>query len=803
MYFCTIAPTMAKDKQNMDFEAFRAEVLSDYKLVFESRQASLLGRKEVLTGKAKFGIFGDGKEVAQIAMAKAFKKGDTRSGYYRDQTFMFATGINTIQQFFAQLYAHTDIEAEPNSAGRSMNGHFGSRQLDENGNWLPQTDRFNSSSDISPTAGQMPRLLGLALASKLYRQNPDLHNFTDFSNQGNEVAFGTIGNASTSEGGFWEVINAAGVLQVPMAMSVWDDGYGISVPAKYQTTKENISTLLKGFNSGADGVGVDIYNAKGWDYAELCKVYQDAIEHCRTLHRPVLIHINEVTQPQGHSTSGSHERYKSKERLQWELDFDCVKKMREWIEENKIASANELNDIENGAIEYVNTCRKNAWEAFIAPMKKELADVIDLFGVITHPSAVEAVKTLMSTKDAIRKDIGMAINKVLIATISSQIEGRSELKEYYEAFIKENHNRYSSYLHSASNSSIGSIGEIKAEYADEILVDGREVVLACFDAALERDPRVFAFGEDVGTIGDVNQGFAGMQEKYGELRVSDTGIRELSIIGQGIGTALRGLRPIAEIQYLDYLLYALQIMSDDIATLQYRTRGGQKAPIIIRTRGHRLEGIWHSGSPMGMIVHAVRGMHVCVPRNMTQAAGMYNLLLKADEPALVIECLNGYRLKEKMPSNIGEFTVPLGMPEIINNGNDVTIVGYGSTLRIIQDAIKKLEEVGISCELIDVQTLLPFDTSHTIVDSIKKTNKVVFIDEDVPGGATSYMMQKVLEEQKAYLHLDAAPLTITSKAHRPAYGTDGDYFSKPNAEEIFIRIYELMSEYNPNKYPVF
>ncbi len=803
MYFCTIAPTMAKDKQNMDFEAFRAEVLSDYKLVFESRQASLLGRKEVLTGKAKFGIFGDGKEVAQIAMAKAFKKGDTRSGYYRDQTFMFATGINTIQQFFAQLYAHTDIEAEPNSAGRSMNGHFGSRQLDKNGNWLPQTDRFNSSSDISPTAGQMPRLLGLALASKLYRQNPDLHTFTDFSNQGNEVAFGTIGNASTSEGGFWEVINAAGVLQVPMAMSVWDDGYGISVPAKYQTTKENISTLLKGFNSGADGVGVDIYNAKGWDYAELCKVYQDAIEHCRTLHRPVLIHINEVTQPQGHSTSGSHERYKSKERLQWELDFDCVKKMREWIEENKIASANELNDIENGAIEYVNTCRKNAWQAFIAPMKKELADVVDLLGVITHPSAVEAVKTLMSTKDAIRKDLGMAINKVLIATISSQIEGRSELKEYYEAFIKENHNRYSSYLHSASSSSIGSIGEIKAEYADEMLVDGREVVLACFDAALERDPRVFAFGEDVGTIGDVNQGFAGMQEKYGEIRVSDTGIRELSIIGQGIGTALRGLRPIAEIQYLDYLLYALQIMSDDIATLQYRTRGGQKAPIIIRTRGHRLEGIWHSGSPMGMIVHAVRGMHVCVPRNMTQAAGMYNLLLKADEPALVIECLNGYRLKEKMPSNIGEFTVPLGMPEIINNGNDVTIVGYGSTLRIIQDAIKKLEEVGISCELIDVQTLLPFDTSHTIVDSIKKTNKVVFIDEDVPGGATSYMMQKVLEEQKAYLHLDAAPLTITSKAHRPAYGTDGDYFSKPNAEEIFIRIYELMSEYNPNKYPVF
>jgi pyruvate/2-oxoglutarate/acetoin dehydrogenase E1 component/TPP-dependent pyruvate/acetoin dehydrogenase alpha subunit len=798
-----MSPTMAQDKQNMDFEAFKAEVLSDYKLVFESRQASLLGRKEVLTGKAKFGIFGDGKEVAQIAMAKAFKKGDTRSGYYRDQTFMFATGMNTIQQFFAQLYAHTDVNAEPNSAGRSMNGHFGSRQLDENGNWLPQTDRFNSSSDISPTAGQMPRLLGLALASKLYRQNTELHQFTDFSQQGNEVAFGTIGNASTSEGGFWEVINAAGVLQVPMAMSVWDDGYGISVPAKYQTTKENISTLLKGFHTGADGLGVDIYNAKGWDYAELCKVYQDAIEHCRTLHRPVLIHINEVTQPQGHSTSGSHERYKSKERLQWELDFDCVKKMREWIEENKLASVVELDSIENEAIDYVNTCKKNAWEAFLAPMKKDLAETLDLLSKISHPSAEEAIKSLKSTKDAIRKDIGIAIQKVLISTISDSVDGRVQLKNYYESFIKDNYERYSSHLHSESNSSIGSIAEIKAEYADDKLVDGREIVLACFDAALERDPRVFAFGEDVGTIGDVNQGFAGMQEKYGEIRVSDTGIRELSIIGQGIGTSLRGLRPIAEIQYLDYLLYALQIMSDDIATLQYRTRGGQKAPIIIRTRGHRLEGIWHSGSPMGMIVHAVRGMHVCVPRNMTQAAGMYNLLLKADEPALVIECLNGYRLKEKMPSNIGEFTVPLGIPEILSSGNDVTIVGYGSTLRVIQDAIKKLEEIGISCELIDVQTLLPFDTNHVIVESVKKTNKVVFIDEDVPGGATSFMMQKVLEEQNAYLYLDAKPLTITSKAHRPAYGTDGDYFSKPNAEEIFIRIYELMNEYNPSKYPSF
>lgn len=643
----------------MDFEAFKAEVLNDYKLAFESRQASLLGRKEVLTGKAKFGIFGDGKEVAQIAMAKAFKHGDTRSGYYRDQTFMFATGMNTVQQFFAQLYAHTDVEAEPNSGGRSMNGHFGSRLLDDNGNWLPQTDRFNSSSDISPTAGQMPRLLGLALASKLYRQNPELHQFKDFSNKGNEVAFGTIGNASTSEGGFWEVINAAGVLQVPMVMSVWDDGYGISVPAKYQTTKENISTILKGFNSDENGVGVDIYNAKGWDYAELCRVYQEAVEHSRVNHRPVLIHVNEVTQPQGHSTSGSHERYKSKERLQWETDFDCIKKMREWIEENKLANAKELDAIESDAIQYVNDSKKKAWEAYLAPLKQDVTEVISVLEQFSHPVAAEAISDLKSTKDAIRKDIGMAINKVLIATIGENTIERQNLKSYYKNFLEKNFERYSSNLHSASPNSIDSVPEIKAEFNEDVVVDGREVVLACFDAALGRDPRVFAFGEDVGTIGDVNQGFAGMQEKYGEIRVSDTGIRELSIIGQGIGAAMRGLRPIAEIQYLDYLLYALQIMSDDIATMQYRTKGGQKTPIIIRTRGHRLEGIWHSGSPMGMIVHAVRGMHVCVPRNMTQAAGMYNLLLKADEPALVVECLNGYRLKEKMPSNIGEFTVPL------------------------------------------------------------------------------------------------------------------------------------------------
>ena len=792
---------MAKEKQNIDFEAFRAEVLGDYKLACESRQASLLGRKEVLTGKAKFGIFGDGKEVAQIAMAKAFRKGDNRAGYYRDQTFMFATGLNTIQQFFAQLYAHTDIDAEPNSAGRSMNGHFGSRMLDEHGDWLPQTDRYNSSSDISPTAGQMPRLLGLALASKLYRQNEDLHRFTEFSDKGNEVAFGTIGNASTSEGGFWEVINAAGVLQVPLAMSVWDDGYGISVPAKYQTTKESISAILSGFNTDEMGPGVDIFRVRGWDYPELCRVYKDAVEHCRKNHRPVLIHVNEVTQPQGHSTSGSHERYKSKERLQWEADFDCIRKMREWIEDNKLANAEELDTLENEAIEYVNTCRKNAWEAYLAPLKKDVQDVIAIFETMSHEAAAEAIRDLRSVKDAIRKDIGIAVNKVLMATIGEDTPEREALKQYYRRFLKDNYDRYSSTLYSRSANSVMNIPEIRPEYAEDKMVDGREVVLACFDAALGRDPRVFAFGEDVGAIGDVNQGFAGMQEKYGELRVTDTGIRELSIIGQGIGAAMRGLRPIAEIQYLDYLLYALQIMSDDIATLQYRTKGSQKAPIIIRTRGHRLEGIWHSGSPMGMIIHAVRGMHVCVPRNMTQAAGMYNLLLKADEPALVVECLNGYRLKEKMPSNIGEFTVPLGVPEILSEGTDVTIVSYGSTLRIIQDAMKKLETLGISCELIDVQTLLPFDVHHSLVESVKKTNKVVFIDEDVPGGASAFMMQQVLEEQEAYRYLDAKPLTISAKPHRPAYGTDGDYFSKPNAEDIFIAVYGMMHEYDPARYP--
>ncbi|MBC7426613.1 MAG: transketolase [Bacteroidia bacterium] len=791
------------DVQTISFDEFKAEVLNDYRIAFESRQASYLGRKEVLTGKAKFGIFGDGKELAQIAMAKAFQKGDYRSGYYRDQTFMFATGINTIQQFFAQLYAHTDVEAEPNSAGRSMNGHFGSRFLDENGNWKSQSDVFNSSSDISPTAGQMPRLLGLALASKLYRQNEALHQFTDFSNKGNEVCFGTIGNASTSEGPFWEVINAAGVLQVPMAISVWDDGYGISVPAKYQTTKENISEILSGFQTNDKGIGYEIYKVNGWDYPALCKTYKEAIEKCRTDHTPVLIHVVEVTQPQGHSTSGSHERYKDSERLKWEEDFDCITKMRQWMEESKVASAEEIDAIENEAVEFVNQSKKNAWQAYLEPIKKEVAEAAELLSEFQHVEGVEAiVKDLKASREPIRKDIGVAINKALRLSLKQNVEEREKLVSFLKNYIKDNEERYSSFLYSESEFRIGNIEIIAPVYTENSkMFNGSEIVNACFDAALARDPRVFAFGEDVGKIGDVNQGFANLQDKYGELRVTDKGIRELSIIGEGIGTSMRGLRPIAEIQYLDYLLYALQILSDDIATLQYRTKGGQKAPIIIRTRGHRLEGVWHSGSPMGMIINAVRGMHVCVPRNMTQAAGMYNLLLKADEPAIVIECLNGYRLKEKMPDNIGEFTVALGYPEVLKEGSDITIISYGSTLRIAQDAMVQLEQVGISCELIDVQTLLPFDITHSLVESLKKTNKVLFLDEDVSAGSTAYMMQKVLDDQDGWRYLDAKPRALNAKDHRPAYGTDGDYFSKPGAEAIFNVVYEMMHEYNPAKFP--
>lgn len=801
---------MGKTEQaKLSVEEFKKTVLEDYVIAYRSRQASLLGRKEVLTGKAKFGIFGDGKELPQIAMAKAFKNGDFRSGYYRDQTFMMAIGQHTVQEFFAQLYAHTDIEAEPASAGRMMNGHFGTRSLNDDGSWKELKNQKNSSSDISPTAAQMIRLVGLAQASKYYRENADQIGDNKFSDRGNEVAWGTIGNASSSEGHFFEAINAGGVLQVPMVVSVWDDGYGISVPAKYQTTKESISEILKGFQRDEKGEGYNIYVVKGWDYPELCRVYEEAAKIAREKHIPALVHVTELTQPQGHSTSGSHERYKSKERLQWEQEFDCMAKFREFILSSGIASAEEMDTIEAEAKSMVNNAKKAAWEAYLSPIKNEVKQACSVMEQVASASGNSAeinmvIDELKQITEPIRKDIAVAIHKVLSITYNQQTSERNELIHYREQFRQMNADRYNSYLVSESDESALKVNEVKPVYSDSSkMVDGYVIMQSFFDHALSRDPRVFAFGEDVGKIGDVNQGFAGLQEKHGESRVSDTGIRELTIIGQGIGAAMRGLRPIAEIQYLDYLLYGLQPLSDDLATLQYRTKGGQKAPLIVRTRGHRLEGIWHSGSPIGMILNAVRGMHVLVPRDMTQAAGFYNTMLQSDEPALVIECLNGYRLKEKMPDNLGEYTVPLGVPEVLTEGSDVTIVGYGSTLRVIQDAMKQLSAFGISCELIDVQTLLPFDIHHRIVESVRKTNKVVFIDEDVPGGATAYMMQQVLEEQEAYRYLDAKPLTIAAQAHRPPYGTDGDYFSKPNAEDIFEAIMNMMHEYDPARFPRF
>lgn len=797
----------ATEKAAMTLEEFKTEVLIDYRIAYESRQASLVGRKEVLTGKAKFGIFGDGKEVAQLAMAKFFNTGDFRSGYYRDQTFMFAKGMSNIREFFAQLYADPDVNREPCSAGRSMNGHFGTRLLNEDGSWKSQTNSFNSSADISPTAGQMPRLLGLAYASKLYRENKELNSYTDFSVNGNEIAFGTIGNASTSEGGFWEVINAGGVLQVPMLLSIWDDEYGISVHAKYQTTKENLSSILSGFKTDEHGKGYELFTVKGWDYPALIKTYQKATKLCREFHTPVIIHVIEMTQPQGHSTSGSHERYKSKERLNWEAEYDCIAQMQKWIIETGIATKEEIETIEKEAQIFAKTEQKAAWNAYLKPIIEDRDKSVNALqnlatGSLKSSEIEELANSLKNMGELNRKDIFNAINTALRATISEKNNQRTELINLYNVFSEENKHRYNSNVYSESNLSALKISEIKPVYSDSSkTLDGREIVQACFDAAFNNDNRIVAFGEDVGKIGDVNQGFAGMQEKYGELRVTDTGIRELSIIGQAIGLAMRGLRPIAEIQYLDYLLYAIQIMSDDIATLQYRTMGGQKAPVIIRTRGHRLEGVWHSGSPMGMIINAVRGMHVLVPRNMTQASGFYNTLLKSDEPALVIECLNGYRLKEILPDNIGEFTLPLGVPEILREGSDLTLVTYGSSCRIAEDACNELEKMGISVELIDVQTLLPFDTNHMIVESVKKTNKVVFLDEDVPSGATSYMMQQIIENQEAYKYLDTEPISIASKEHRPAYGTDGDYFSKPNVDEVFNRIYDLMHNYNPEKYP--
>lgn len=796
-------------KQEFSFEEFKKIVLNDYFTAYASREASLLGRKEVLTGKAKFGIFGDGKEVAQLAMAKVFRKGDFRSGYYRDQTFMFATENLTIQEWFAGLYAHTDVIAEPSSAGRQMNGHFATRSLNTDGSWKDLTKIKNSSADISPTGSQMPRLLGLAMASKFYKTNPELQTekFKLFSNKGNEIAFGTIGDASTSEGLFWETINAAGVMQIPMLVSVWDDGHGISVPKKYQTTKESISEILKGFQRDDKGNGYEIFKTKGWDYAHLCETYEKAEKVCREEHVPVLIHVEEVTQPQGHSTSGSHERYKSEERLKWEQDFDCLKKMREWISEMAIASATEIDKTELDAKNVVREAKNAAWNNYLSPIKSEVKEIVLLFDAIIAESAnadaIQKIKAdLISLPDPIRKDVVSASKKVLRFIREENFPAKQQLINWLNASKAANHDRYSSFLYSASEFNAVDVSEVKAVYPqEEKLIDGRELLRENFDKILSAYPEVLIFGEDSGKIGGVNQGLEGLQKKYGEHRVFDTGIREATIIGQAIGMAMRGLRPIAEIQYLDYLLYALQIMSDDLATLQYRTKGGQKAPVIIRTRGHRLEGIWHSGSPMGMIIHALRGMYVCCPRNMTQAAGFYNTLLISDEPGIVIEPLNGYRLKEKMPTNFGEYRVPLGIPEILNEGSDISLVTYGSCCRIAMDVAKQLQDVGISVEVIDVQTLLPFDVNNSIVDSLKKTNRVVFFDEDVSGGASAFMMQKVLEEQGGFNYLDSEPKTITAKDHRPAFGSDGDYFSKPGADDVFDTIYGLMNEVDPVRYP--
>ncbi len=792
-------PGIITDTDKLSFDRFREEVLNDFRTVCISRETSLLGRKEVLGGKAKFGIFGDGKEVAQVAMAKFFQPGDFRSGYYRDQTFMMAAGLATVEQVFAQLYADPDLDREPFSAGRQMNCHFATRMVNEEGEWLNLADLKNISSDIAPTAGQMPRALGLAFASRAFRNIEQLKSFKNLSTNGNEVCFATIGDASTSEGHFWETINAKGVLQVPLAVFVWDDGYGISVPKKFQTTKASVSDALSGMQKREGTNGFNIYKVKGWDYAGMCEVFEEGIRLARETHTPVLFHVEEITQPQGHSTSGSHERYKSQERLEWEREWDGIKKLKEWIIANALAEEHELDEIAAKAKEYVRESRAAAWAKFITPVKKQVVRATDLVHAMANvlPEHTEALHKiaieLSANREPLRRDVLKALNAAL--DIAGVTDAAFWTRDYYKDLLEENNKLYDSHLYNEGPKSALKVEEVKAVITSESpLLNGFEVLNRYFDELFTANPKVIAFGEDLGYIGDVNQGFSGLQEKHGTERIFDTGIRELTIMGQGIGLALRGLRPIAEIQYLDYLLYGLQPLSDDAATVHYRTAGQQSCPVIVRTRGHRLEGIWHSGSPMGMIINALRGMYVCVPRNMTQAVGMYNTLLRSNDPGLVIECLNGYRLKEKLPSNLLDFTVPLGIPEIIKEGTDITIVSYGSTLRIIQDAVNILEAKGISCEIIDVQTLLPFDIHHIILSSLKKTNRIVFVDEDVPGGAAAYMFNKVMEEQGGYKFLDVAPRTITGKAHRPAYGSDGDYFSKPNAEEIQAVIKEMMAE---------
>jgi pyruvate/2-oxoglutarate/acetoin dehydrogenase E1 component/TPP-dependent pyruvate/acetoin dehydrogenase alpha subunit len=797
--------TQIASKKELSFEDFKTEVLNDYRIAVISRECSLLGRREVLTGKAKFGIFGDGKEVPQLAMAKAFKNGDFRSGYYRDQTFMMAIGQMTIQQFFAGLYGHADIDHDPMSAGRQMGGHFATHSLNEDGSWKNLTLQKNSSADISPTAGQMPRLLGLAQASKIYRNVSGINNKTNFSINGNEIAWGTIGNASTSEGLFFETINAAGVLQVPMVMSVWDDEYGISVHAKYQTTKENISEILKGFQRDNENKGYEIIRVKGWDYPALVTAYEQAAQIAREEHVPVLIHVQELTQPQGHSTSGSHERYKNADRLAWEADYDCIRQMKLWMIAINIATQEELDEIDNAVKKEVLEGKKAAWSAFVDPIKTEQKELVALLENIAASSENKVFiqkfsSDLAGIKEPIRKDIIVTARKVL--RLIAKENAKNQLAQWITAYIEKIQPKFSSNLFSESNQNVFSVEEVRPQYAENAEeVDGRIIIRDNFDAIFSKYPETLVFGEDAGNIGDVNQGLEGMQEKYGELRVADAGIREATILGQGIGMAMRGLRPIAEIQYLDYLLYAIQIMSDDLATLQYRTKGKQKAPLIIRTRGHRLEGIWHSGSPMGMIINAIRGIHVLVPRNMTKAAGFYNTLLETDEPALVVECLNGYRLKEAMPVNMGEFKTPIGVVETLKEGKDITLVSYGSTLRLVEQAAKELLEIGIDAEIIDVQSLLPFDINHDIVKSLAKTNRLLVIDEDVPGGASAYILQQILDEQNGYKYLDSKPETLAAKAHRPAYGTDGDYFSKPSVEDIYEKVYAIMNEVNPVKFP--
>jgi len=790
------------------YREYKNEVLADYKLVCESREASLLGRREVLMGKAKFGIFGDGKEMVQVVMAKQFKNGDFRSGYYRDQTLMMAIGQLTVKEYFASLYADPNLDREPQTGGRQMNGHFATRNLNPDGSWKNLMEQKNSSADISPTAGQMARMVGLAQASKVYRENEQLHDRTQFSNHGNEVVFGTIGDASTSEGIFWESINAAGVLQIPMVLTVYDDGYGISVPKKYQTTKESISELLKGFQRTDNQPGFELFKSKGWDYPHLIKTYEKAVKISRENHIPVVIHVDEVTQPQGHSTSGSHERYKSKERLEWMKEYECVNQFRKWIiKRGDIATEEEIDAIQKEAKKYVRGQQKEAWSEFSGEIKDELKQLLVLLEQLANESknkdAIKAISNqLKKTIDPLRKDVVSSTKRALRITRGESTPARTKVIDLLSEWKESNANRYNSFLYSQSKWAALKIKEVPIKYAaDAKMVDGRIVIRDNNKAILNKYPETMFFGEDVGKIGGVNQTLEGVQAEFGEQRVYDTGIREATIVGQGIGMAMRGLRPIAEIQYLDYVLYAIQVMSDDLSTVQYRTRGGQKAPLLIITRGHRLEGIWHSGSELGGIINLVRGMVVCVPRNMTQAAGFYNTMLASDDPALIIEPLNGYRIKEKMPENLGEYRIPVGVPEIVKKGEDITLVSYGSTFNICRVAVDQLKEAGIDVELIDIRTLLPFDIDGMVGESIKKTNRLLIVDEDFKNSASAYILDKLINEQDAYFHLDSKPTTLSAKEHRPAYGSDGDFFSKPTVEDIFDAVYKIMRESNPEKYP--